>query len=127
MKQNEEFKWEQPQLQQHGVERSYGFKVVSHIIKETIEASTLTWLQKLVCKWFKITPEKKYWYVIKVKTDTPKAVRINDGVIGLDGNKWRVCDIDKEQYVELRNFEPIVVNGIHGEMMVFCSMYAEGQ
>ena len=107
------------------VRRSYGFKVASHLIKETVEANTLTRLQQLVCRWFKITSERKYWYVIKIKTDQPNAVRVNDGVMGVDGNKWCVCGID-EQYVELRNFEPIVVNGTYGEMVIFCSMYAEG-
>jgi hypothetical protein len=109
------------------------FNVISYQIKEKIEANTLTWLQKLICKWFKIKPESKYWYIVKVKIDPPNATLvgalINDCCIGLDGNKWRVYNIyyiDKQQNIELQNIEPLLdINGIYGQMVIFSRMYEE--
>ena len=110
----------------HTIKRSNSiFKVLFCVIKERTGAAGLTWLQRLVCRLFKITPENKYWYVVKVSVGPPGIARVSDFVVGVDGNKWRVCNIDTQGNLELRNIEPIMITGIQGGMAIISSAVSE--
>jgi hypothetical protein len=79
--------------------------ILSYEIEDKIETTRLTKIQKLVCKWFKITPEKLYLYTIEVKVRPGHSVRSNDDILMKDESLWRIIKIMGE-YVILYTIRP---------------------
>lgn len=70
--------------------RQNTFNVTSGSVIEKKAATHLTWLQKLVCKLFRIIPERLYWYEAKVTAT--HFICVGDGIEAPDGRQWRVIE-----------------------------------
>lgn len=104
------------------------FEVVRQSISEEIESNKLSRIQKLICKWFKITPERKNWYSVFITIKEPSMfLAISDIVIDRGGNKWVVTDWYEDGSYRFVNINPLPYCSCHGLMAVISRSFKEGR
>lgn len=90
------------------------FKVTS---SQTM-SKPLTYFQKLVCKWFKITPETTFLVSVLITVDKP--VPIGSLLTTYFENTWKVIGVDdKNKQLLVINERPLLSmnnNGLLGEL-----------
>lgn len=65
---------------------SYEIKSKTNIVK-------LSKIQKKICKWFRITPEERYSFILKVNIDANNPLYIGDNVLMADETMWHVTKV----------------------------------
>jgi hypothetical protein len=90
------------------------------------EVDSLSKFQKWICKVFKISPSKKYYYTVRAKYSVMigKAY-VGDNIVTGDNNHWRVVAI-KGGEITLKNLQPLLTPGqIVGDAIYYSNSYAE--
>lgn len=101
--------------------------IKSYKIKNKVEATYLTKLQRLICKLFRITPEVKYFFTINIITETNHPVMVGDNILLQDETHWRAVKVEG-CYIELMNISLLTsLNIRNGDVVIFYSnSYSEG-
>jgi len=86
------------------------FKITYQNTEGIVKVLNLTFIQRIVCKIFKIIPEVKWIYTLKIKLDAP--IHISDFLISSDGILWGILNIDKDKYITITNISPILYHEI---------------
>lgn len=97
------------------------------VVNKTKIYNNLTWLQRKVCKLFKIEPAAKYSLEVNVVTEQPCMARPNDVCMDAIGNMWVVERIVNENIIKVKSMRTIISEGIVGDIVVVSSMYSEGK
>lgn len=102
-------------------------KVESYKILEKNESVNLTWIQKLVCKWFKITPKPNVFYKIEVdvKLDASTRLMVGDYVLSAMGDRFMVTGITQNGNLILDSLYNINFEGLGGGLVNLGRPYAE--
>jgi len=94
------------------------------------QAVYLSWFQRLLCRWFNIIPEKKYWYDIIITVNDPGPVSIGNILISSVRDLWHVYDVTYEEglhRIKIKSIEPLLHYRLYGKMGLLCSTFAERQ
>lgn len=112
-----EFKWHEPKW----IMNNRGIILTSE--RTFFGESKLTFIQKVVCKLFKITPLLKHLHKFKVTVDVD-FLRTTNIIMTNDSNMWYVSYVNNE--IELICLAPIQeVNRLHGEFILISSSITE--
>jgi hypothetical protein len=86
-------------------------EITGHQLYEGTKVSTLTWIQELVVKWFKLEIVQYYSYLSIIKTNDTR-VHENDIVISDDGTRWLVLTINEGEIfcktVDILKSDPVI-------------------
>lgn len=106
-------------------------RLISYQEMSRDKTNVLSKIQRLVCKWFKITPEQRYNYKIQAKLhcegDAP--ILLNTIILDKLQHKWVVVSNSTTYRGEgvidvlLNSVEPIPYNEPTGEVCVINQMY----
>jgi len=88
------------------------FRIDLSQIDAQVKATQLTKVQKLICKWFKITPETKYHFKLSVRIIGKHHIKTGDFVMSDDGHKWIVCRVHESNgWIQMNSVLPLIAYG----------------
>ena len=98
-------------------------KIINTDIIEANYSKAMTKTQKIICRLFDITPERKRYYTVMIKT-SPE-LQIGDVFIDDKGNRWYVID-KKANVCFARNLVPMYEFTLLGrEICLYNTTYKE--
>lgn len=100
------------------------YEVLSQHVQEKIEVYSLNWIQKLLCKWFNIIHEKKYWYTIELKVSLPHYLRVGDCICSSNRDIWIVTKVN-DSIVNVKNLNPLLTIGVLCKLFMISSSFYE--
>jgi hypothetical protein len=100
------------------------FNIVSYTVKRETLATNLSKVQKLVCRLFKIVPEKYFDYELVVHPETVSGCKVSDILLSIDGNQWLVTSVDDDKTISISSIIPIKNFCVAFKMMVISRQYA---
>lgn len=113
----------------------YLFKVLNYGNEIKVEVSYLTRIQRWICKLFKISPEKLFYYTYDVTIISNGKILPSNVLRDIQGNLWYVNraefyknGIEPIQRLVVKSTKPIhgYVKGINGELLLLYSQFKEG-
>lgn len=105
-------------------------KILNCYCEEEAEHFYLSWFKRLICKIFKIKPEKKYWYKFSIRVSSGY-YRLGDVILLQDDERFIVTDIkgknsDSGILIVQSIGSTDKIKSLHGEFVVLANMFCPG-
>ena len=103
-------------------------RIESYEIIERTKVQSLTKVQNLICRLFKIKPHVNFNYTIKAKVNIEYYLRKNDILNVGSGTSWLVSNIIDKNTIEIINFYPTCLDGgVNGNVLVTGTTFCESE
>lgn len=89
-------------------------ELTGHKLTEGIEQETLSWIQKLIVKWFNIEYVRYYRYLATMYS-FDKRVSEGDVLLSSDGTKWYVMGVNMSNEIFVRTLDLLTKDPVIGD------------